>query len=235
MDTNKLISYILYIVLITVGVLIFIGSMLPIGLGTLDFGFLGINLNSGPFITLSYIDVQYNPLLGRFIVDYFNIYEIILTFIGLYDLLYASLYDAMIASPILPGLMVIVLVAGILIALFGVSKLLKDAGVISGADSILGEGSNILAIIFIVLGAAATAVIIIEYILFSTQVIGGIKTLHEMLSLLIDGNIWLEMTTKAKPLAGFYLVLISAIGSVAISIYLIIKEKAPEQRTTTSM
>jgi hypothetical protein len=179
--------------------------------------------------------VQFNPLLDKFIVDYFNIYELILTFLGIYDLLYASLYDAMIGSPILPGLMVIVLIAGIIIALFGILKLLKDADVISGAESFLGEGSNILAIIFIVLGAAAIAVIIIEFVLFSSQVLGGIKTLHEMLSLLIDNNIWLEMTTKARPRAGFYLVLISAIGAIAISVYLIIKGKAPEQRTTTSM
>ncbi len=238
MESKKTTNIVLSIILIAVGGLIIIGAMLPIGNGTLDFGFWGFNVTIGIGVTFTDINIIFNPLLGKFIVEYINPLAVldldILYFLGVYDIVYAAIYTALVSSPILRWLMVFVIIAGIVIALFGVLKLLKVLEVIPGAENFLGERSIGLGIIFLIAGAAAIFLIIFEFILFSTQVLPGIKSFHELDAFAI-GTIFPEMNTKALPLAGFYIVLISAIGGLVVSIYLLITTRAPEQGTTTKM
>ncbi|MBD3215572.1 MAG: hypothetical protein GF311_23380 [Candidatus Lokiarchaeota archaeon] len=64
---------------------------------------------------------------------------------------------------------------------------------------------------------------------------GDIKSLEDFLNLR-QGRYWPSMSTVAKPVSRFYLILISSIGGMVVSIFLMVKAtKVPERIETIGM
>lgn len=214
--------------MLTVGILAFIGAFLPIARGTIDFGFFYYNIYTELNWTIIDLNVIFNPLLNKITAEWFdplNIYVLL----GITDQIHTLLFNFLFSIPMLTRLAFIILLVGIAIAVFGLLKLLKALNVIGGADAFLGSRSLILPVIFFACGGLLIVLLIVEFFIFKNKIMEGIATFEQILRL---PSFFLDLTTQTRPLAGFYLILIPALGVEAISIYLLITARAPEEAPT---
>ncbi|TXT66332.1 MAG: membrane protein of unknown function [Promethearchaeota archaeon] len=219
MSENKNLEILINIIIVAAGILIFIGALLPIAEGVIDFGIFKINLSGSVDISLAKSTISFNFLLNRISVEFFAID--LFALLGLYDIILSDLFPNLISSPILTFIPVLILIIGIFIALLGVLRLLHDFKILEGGDAILRNDSMVMTILFIIAAGAVIVLPIIEFVIVSTQVVDGAKMLHELFGILLFNEIFPELTTSATPLGGFYLTLISAIGLLVMFIILL--------------
>jgi hypothetical protein len=231
MKSNKIIQILLSVILIAGGGLIIYGAMLPIGTGIIDYGFLRIDLDFLEFnFNIVIITIQYNFLLNKFVVDLFNPFSIT-ALLGIEGMILEYVYST--GPPpiiILPPLIIIIM--GIIIAILGILKLLKELGIIKKLDAFFGSRRRMVSIIFIITGGVVISFTLAEYLIFRNIILRELKSGMELFELLYRNDLVFQLTIEANPLAGFYLMLIPAIGIEAISIYLLISARAPEEAPT---
>jgi hypothetical protein len=216
---NIFIDYI-GIVFLIVGGLVIVGTLLPFSVATID-------------LVFTRAELAFNPLFGEMIVKAYEDLP------GLFSLLYTSLFSGAIPSS-LTVLSMIVLVLGVIIAVFGLLEMLKEKVDFLG---FLKDKSIGISIFYLALGGATIVFSLILYFIFRGQLIEGIQNLYLIMEIFVFGNVpilgFILLSVETLPNFGFYLISIPALVVVLISIVILIASKpeatpAPRTRTTTS-
>jgi hypothetical protein len=202
---KQVVKYIVGSIFIVIGALIFVGTLLPIASGLIDYGFFSISLSGDYDYSFAYITVRYNPLFNDLSAEFFSLENPYWAF-AWSTLFYPIFYNALFDSTIITILTVLILIIAITMIILGILNLF------------FGSRSSAPSIISLIAGGIVIVLSILEFIMFRNRILGGIKNLHEIIEL-IGGYILPGMTISARPLGGFYLILIPAIGVIGLSIF----------------